>query len=171
LIFNLYSRVKLKLGDEEHIFDRGRLMYSEVVEIQRVTELSYAEWERELGRFSITAVGALLHVLRKRADMPSDFATMQFNVADLAVTPLHDDGTEFTADEVTADVLKRVDEARGNGSVPTSATAGAVAPENPLEATTITSLSSPGDTGSAPGNGSGSPGATSRSSRRTRTAS
>ena len=172
MIFNLYSRVKLRLGDEEHVFDRSRLMYSEVVEIQRVTEMSYAEWERELGRFSITAVGALLHVLRKRADLPSDFATMQFNVADLAVTPLHDDGTEFTAGEVTADVLKRVDEARGNGPVPTSATGGAVAPESLPGATTITSLSSPPVTGSVPGSStSGSPGVISRSSRRTRTAS
>src|SRR5258708_11168543 len=90
--------------------------------------MSYAEWERELGRFSITAVGALLHVLRKRADLPSDFATMQFNVADLAVTPLHDDGTEFTAGEVTADVLKRVDEARGNGGGPTNPAGGRPGP-------------------------------------------
>src|SRR5260221_6525111 len=105
-------------------------MYSEVVEIQRVTEMSYGEWERELGRFSITAVGALLHVLRKRPDLPSDFATMQFNMADLAVTPLHDDGTEFTAGEVTADVLKRVDEARANRAVPTSDTGVAVSPES-----------------------------------------
>src|SRR5258708_17783848 len=116
-------------------------MYSEVVEFQGLTEMSYAEGEREVGRFSITAVGALLHVLRKRADLPSDFATMQFNVADLAVTPLHDDGTEFTAGEVTADVLKRVDEARGNGGGPTHPTGrgrgpealpGATPPINPL---------------------------------------
>src|SRR5258708_6834499 len=131
MIFNLYSRVKLRLGDEEHVFDRSRLMYSEVVEIQRVTEMSYAEWERELGRFSITAVAALLHVLRKRAEMPSDFATMQFNVADLAVTPLHDDGTEFTPGEVTADVLNRVDEARGNGGGPARPTGGGRGPEGP----------------------------------------
>ena len=168
MIFNLYSRVRLKLGDEEHVFDRARLMYSEVSEIEKVTGLSYAEWERELGRFSITAVGALLHVLRRRAEIPSDYATMQFNAADLSVTPLHEDGREFTADEVTADVLKRVEDAK---APPTSATAAAVAPENGQQATTITSLSLPAGTESAPGNGSTSNGVTSRSSRRTRTAS
>jgi hypothetical protein len=170
MIFSLYSRVKVKLGDEEHIFDHSRLMYSEVAEIEKVTGLSYAEWERELSRFSITAVGALVHVLRKRADVPSDFATMQFNAADLNVVPLHEDDSEFTAEEVAADVLKRVDAAKGNGAVPTSAAAAAVAPED-LKAMTITSLSSPPVTESARGNGNGSPGATSASSRRTRTAS
>jgi hypothetical protein len=169
VIFSLYSRVKVKLGDEEHIFDASRLMYSEVAEIEKVTGLSFGEWQQELGRFSITAVGALLHVLRKRADMPSDFATMQFNAADLVVTPLHEDGTEFTAAEVSADVLKRVEDAK---SPPTSATGGTVAPGNGQQATTITSLSSPGFTESGPGSSTnGSPGVTSRSSRRTRTAS
>jgi hypothetical protein len=172
VIFSLYSRVKLKLGDEEHLFDHGRLMYSEVAEIEKVTGLSYGEWERELGRFSIAAVAALLHVLRKRDNQPSDFATLQFNVADLNVVPLHADDSEFTAEEVAADVLKRVDDAKGNGAVPTSATAATVAPESGQQATTITSLSSPGDTESARGSSTnGSPGVTSRSSRRTRTAS
>jgi hypothetical protein len=173
MIFSLYPRVKLKLGAEEHIFDHSRLMYSEVVELEKCTGLSYGEWERELGRFSISAVAALLHVLRRRADMPSDFATMQWNVADLNVIPLHADDSEFTPEEVTADVLKRVDEAktRQNGAGPTSATAAsAVAPED-QKATTITSPSSPPAITSVPGNGSSSRGVTSASSRRTRTAS
>lgn len=170
MIFNLYPRVKVKLGAEEHIFDHGRLMYSEVAEIEKCTGLSYGEWERELGRFSVTAVGALLHILRKRADVPSDFATMQWNVGELNVIPLHADDSEFTAEEVAADVLKRVDEARGNGAGPTSATAAAVAPEDP-KATTITSPSSPPVITSVPGNGKSSPGVTSASSKRTRTAS
>lgn len=168
MIFNLYPRVRLKLGDEEHVFDRARLMYSEVAEIEKITGLSYAEWERELGRFSITAVAALLHILRKRADIPSDYATMQFNAADLSVTPLHEDGREYTADEVTADVLKWVEDAK---SPPTSATAAAVAPEDSQPGTTITSLSLPAGMASAPGNGVTSNGGTSRSSKRTRTAS
>jgi hypothetical protein len=171
LIFNLYSRVAVKLGDETHIFDRARLMYTEVAEIEKVTQLSYAEWERELGRFSIGAVAALLHVLRRRADMPSDYASLQFNVADLNIVPLHEDDREFTAEEVQADVLRRMEEARGNGAVPTSATAAAVAPESPPPGTTITSPSSPSGITSVPGNGSSSRGVTSRSSSRTRTGS
>src|SRR5260370_601259 len=144
-------------------------MYSEVVEIQRVTEMSYAEWEWELGRFSITAGGALLQVLGKSAHLPSDFATMQFNVVDLAVTPLHDDGTEFTAGEVTADVLKRVDEARGNGGGPTNATGGARAPQSPPGATALTSLSSPPGAVSAPRSSTdGSPRVAFSRSKRTR---
>src|SRR6266704_2536505 len=67
MIFNLFQRVVVKVGeDEKHIFDRKRLMYTEVVELEKVTGLSYLEWEQQLGRYSITAVAAVLHVLRKR---------------------------------------------------------------------------------------------------------
>jgi hypothetical protein len=172
VIFNLYSRVKLKLGDEEHVFDHGRLMYSEVAEIEKVTGLSYGEWERELGRFSIAAVAALLHVLRKRDEMPSDFGTLQFNVADLNVVPLHEDGSEFTAAEVTADVLKRVDEAKDNGGGPTSATAAAVAPESgPPTTKTSTPGSSPSGSGSGRSNGTSSRGRISPAAKATSTVS
>jgi hypothetical protein len=173
VIFGLYSRVKLKLGDEEHIFDQSRLMLTEVTEIEKVTELSHDEWKWQLGRGSVTAVAALLHILRKRAEIPSDFKTMQFNVAQLEIVPLHEDDSEFTPEEVTADLQRRMDEAKAqqNGAVPTSATAAsAVAPEDP-KGTTITSPSSPPAITSVHGNGSSSPGVTSRSSRRTRTAS
>src|SRR5258708_29229870 len=102
-------------------------MVTQVTDIENCPELSCGEGQRELSRFSITAVAALLHVLRKRADMPSDYATLQFNVAQLEVVPLHADGTEFTAEEVTADALKRRDTAQGDGAAPTSATRDTVA--------------------------------------------
>jgi hypothetical protein len=144
LIFNLYDRFAIKLdGEEEHVFDRSRLMYTEVAEIEKVTGLSYGEWERELARHSITAIAALIHVLRKRADKPSDFATMQFNAASLEILPLRDDGTEMSPAEVTADLARRMaDAAAGPG--PTRGDATAVPAEAPApEATTITSPSSP----------------------------
>jgi hypothetical protein len=171
LIFNLYSRVLVKLGaDESHVFDRGRLMFTEVAEIERVTGQSYAEWAEQLGKYSITAVAALLHILRKRDGQPSDFGSLQFNVADLDVVPLHDDGSEFTPAEVAADLTERVRKAsEGNGADPTlAAVARAVAPEtNPV--TTGTSLSSPNGSGSGRGSGNGSPGPTSVPARRTST--
>lgn len=170
MIFNLYDRLVIKLGDDEsHVFDRKRLMYSEVAEIERCTGLSYGEWERELGRYSITAIAALIHVLRKRAGQASDFATMQFNVATMDCVPVHDDGSELTPAEITADLVKRTEEAQA-GPGPTRGDAAAVAAEAPaLEATTITSPSSPRVTASARGNGNGSRGPTSSSSRRTLT--
>lgn len=170
LIFNLYSRVKVKLGDEEeHIFDRTRLMYTEVAEVEKVTGLSYAEWERELNRYSITAIAALIHVLRKREGIPTDFATMQFNAATMDCIPVHDDGTEYTPAEITADMLKRMEAAKA-GPGPTRGAEETVAAEAPvLEATTITSPSSPVVTASARGNGNGSRGGTSPSSKRTLT--
>ena len=168
MIFNLYSRLKVKLGDEEHIFDRSRLMYTEVAEIQKVTGLSYGEWERELARYSITAIGALVHVLRKREGQPSDFATMQFNAAELDVVPVRDDGTELTPAEITAELVARMEAAKA-GPGPTRGGEATVAAEESPAATTITSPSSPPATASGRGSGSGSRGRTSASSRRTPT--
>jgi hypothetical protein len=171
LIFTLYPRVAVKLGDESHVFDRSRLMYTEVAEIEKVTGLSYPEWLDQLGEYRITAVAALLHVLRKREGQPSDFGSLQFNVADLDVIPLHDDGREFTAGEVADDLRKRVEEAtKEKGAGPTRAAAVAVAPES-SPGTTGTNLSSPPISVSAPGNGNGSHGRTSPSVRRTSTRS
>ncbi len=172
MIFNLYGRVKLRLGDEEHIFDSSRLMFTEVTEIEKVTGQSFGEWQRELSRYSITAVAALLHVLRKRDDMPSDFATMQFNSAELDVIPLHEDGSEFTPQEVADDLAKRVKAAVDAKSVPTGAAGGAAPDPGPEPATTPgTSPSSPPTTTSAPGNGDDSAGASLRSSASAPTAS
>lgn len=164
MIFNLYSRVKVKVGDEEHIYDATRIMYTEVAEIQKVTGTLYAQWRQDLGDYSITAIAALLHVLRKRQGLPSDFAAMQFNVAELDVIPLHDDDSEFTAAEIEADLKQRM-AAAGVAANPTSATAGAVAAETPGRATSTSSRSSRKGSGSGRGNGSGSSGGTSASSR------
>ena len=171
MIFTLYPRVAVKLGAESHVFDRSRLMYTEVVEVERVTGLSYPEWLDQLGEYRITAVAALLHVLRKRADQPSDFGSLQFNVADLDVVPLHDDGREFTAQEVADDLRQRIEKAKTDGDAgPTRAAAEAVAPgSSPV--TSGTSLSSPNGSASARGNGRSSPGRTSPSAKRTSTRS
>lgn len=108
-VFRQYERVAVKVGDDEsHIYDSKRLMYTEVAEIERVTGLSYAEWQQDLARFSITAVAALLHILRLRAKMPSDFGSLQLNVADLAVIPLGPDDREMTDLEVRDDLAARV---------------------------------------------------------------
>jgi len=159
LIFSLWHRVAIKLGDERHVFDRATLMFSEVQEIERVTELSYAEWQRELSRYSITAIAALLHVLRKRDGMPSDFKTIQFAVADLDVVPLHDDDSEYTTGEATAELQKRLAGPVLNGAGPTRAANGQDSPSAapaPTPPGTPTLPSSPPVTASARGNGTGS---------------
>jgi hypothetical protein len=159
MIFNLYSRVLVKVGDDErHIFDATRLMYTEVAEIEKCTGTAYGEWRRQLGEYSITAIAALLHVLRKRDGQAGDWATMQFNAAALDVVPLHEDDTEFTAAEVEADLKKRLADAAGTAD-PTRAAAAAVAPENGSPpVTNISSLSSPKDSISRRGTGTGSRG-------------
>jgi hypothetical protein len=164
LIFSLYGRVKVKLGDDEsYIYDRKRLMYTESDEIERITGWSYGEWAEQLSRYSIKAVAALLHILRKREGRPSDFATMQFNAAELDVVPLHEDDTEFTAEEVAADFRKRL-EAAQEAANPTSGTDGSAAPPGARE-TSGSSRSSPSGSGSGPGSGSSSPGTSSAGSR------
>jgi hypothetical protein len=174
MFFSLYPRVVVKLGDgERHIFDRRSLMFTEVQEIEKVTGQSYAEWGQQLEKYSITAVAALLHVLRRRDGMPSDFASMQFAVDDLDVIPLHDDDREFTPGEVVTDLNKRAEDAtRGNGVGPTPAVAGpdaAPAADHPTTASTNRSL--PNGSGSGRGNGTGSRTRTGSGARRTSTPS
>ncbi|SRR6266702_3388523 len=169
MIFAVYPKVAVKLGDERYEFDRATLMFPEVVEIETVSGLSYGEWAAGLSRYSIRSVAALLHVLRRRAGAASNFAAISFAVDDLDVVPLHEDGSEFTAQEVADDIVKRVAEAE-EAANPTSATAAPVASSGPPpQVTSGTSLTSPGSTTSGHGSGNGSPGVISRSSKRTPT--
>jgi len=154
LIFGLYRHVRVKLGGEAYDFDRSSLMFSEVVEIENVTGLSFGEWQADLGRYSIRAIAGLLHVLRKRAGVPSDFAALDFAADDLDVIPLREDGTEMTAAQVAEDVQRRVAEAREGPTVPGDSPPG----PGPAEITPGTSPGSPNGTESARGNGTGSPG-------------
>ena len=164
MIFNLYSRVVVKLGEERYVFDRDQLKFTEVVEIEKATGLSFGEWQQELSRYSIMALGGLLHMLRKRAGVPSDFETMDFNAYDIDVIPLHDDGREFTEEDVAEDIKRRMDEAAN--PVPTTAGPAADSGENPAPETTPgTSRTSRNGSGSAPGNGSGSHGRSSSGSK------
>lgn len=165
MIFNLWSRLLIKVGDDErHVFDRSRLMYTEVAEIEKVSGLSFGEWERELSRYSITAIAPLIHVLRKRDGQASDFALMQFNAASLDVVPLHDDGTEYTTAEAAEELERRLK----NAAAETDPTGGGDAPAlPPPEDTSITSRSSLNGSGSGRGNGTGSAGMTSGSAKRT----
>jgi len=153
LIFSLYDHVRVKLGDEAYDYNRSSLMFTEVVEIEDATGLSFGEWQSELGRYSIRAIAGLLHVLRKRAGVPSDFRSLNFSADDLECIPLHEDGTEFTTAEVAEDVNRRIEEAREGR--PTSA-------GEPAD-TANTSLPSPSSSTSDPGNGKTSRGRTLKS--------
>jgi hypothetical protein len=165
VIFNLYPRVLVKIGGERYVFDRDQLMFTEVVEIEKATGLSFGEWQAELARYSMMALGGLLHMLRKRAGVPTDFETMQFAAYDIDVIPLHDDGTEFTAEDVAADITRRLEEAKN--PVPTIAAPAPASAAAPAPATTAnTPPGSLNITGSAPGNGNSSHGANSRSSKK-----
>lgn len=168
MILDLYKVVAVKAGDERYVFDRDQLMFREVVEIEKATGLSYGEWTQELSRYSIMALGGLLHMLRKRAGVPSDFETMNFRTADFDVVPLHEDGSEFTLEEMTADVAKRMEEAQN--PVPTTAAAAAASEGSPEPGTTAsTSPASPSDSGSARGSGKSSRGTSSGSLKPTPT--
>ena len=78
MIFSLYPRVVIKAGGERYEFDRTTLMFTEVVQIEKATGMSFGEWQTDLGRYSLAAVGALIHMLRRREGLPSDFETMSF---------------------------------------------------------------------------------------------
>jgi hypothetical protein len=173
MIFNLYQRLAIKVGDDErHIFDQKRLMFTEVAEIEKISGLSYAEWATELGRYSAAGIGPLVHILRKREGQSSDYATLQFNMAEFSAVPLKDDDSEFTPEEVAADLVKRMEKVNGDAG-PILAAAAAVAPESGpgLTLAPSTKDSSPRSSTSVPGNGASSPTPTSSRARRTATAS
>lgn len=173
MIFTFFPRVAVKFGpDERHIFDRSKLMFTEVQEIEKATGLSYAEWEEGLRRYSIVPLAALLHVLRKRDGQPSDFASMQFAVSDLDCMPLHDDDTEYTREEIQAEVAKQLaPDANGAGPIPAADGPGSPSGETGSTPRQLTSPSSPNGSASAPGNGNGSPTPTSSPAKPTLTAS
>src|SRR5215471_3532564 len=108
MIFRLFPRVAVKLGDERHVFDRDKLMFTEVRVIEEASGLSYGEWDYQLGRHSIAAIAVLLHVLRIRDGQPSDYKSMEFPAAQLDVVPLHDDDREYTRDEIEAEIDRRI---------------------------------------------------------------
>lgn len=160
MIFSLYDHVRVKLGDESYDYDRSSLMFREVVLIEDATGLSFGEWQSELGRYSIRAIAGLLHVLRKRAGVPSDYGSLDFSADDLECVPLHEDGTEFTTAEVAEDVNRRIEEAREGR--PTGVP-GPPAGDEPPAVTASISPSSPSGTASARGNGKSSRGRTLKS--------
>lgn len=169
MIFNLYSRVVLKLGgDEKYVYDAERLMYTEVAEIQKVTDWSYLEWEHRLRRYDIVAIGALLHVLRKRDGQPSDFGSLQFNAAQLDCVPLKDSGEEYTPAELGADLAKRLKPPEEEPGPTLAADAAAVPPEaSPQISVPSTPDGSARSSASGPGNGNGSAGSMSSGAKRT----
>jgi hypothetical protein len=111
-VFAHYDRVAVKAGeDESHVFDARDVMTLEALEIERVTGLTWGQWQRDLCGFSVTAVAGLLHVLRKRDGQDSDWPP-GLKVTDLTAIPLHDDDSEYTAGEVRDDLERRVAEAQ-----------------------------------------------------------
>jgi hypothetical protein len=89
VIFALYEKVAVKVGDEEsHVFDHDELLLSQVQEIEKVTGMSWGEWEVELRRYSATAVAALLHSLRKRVGVDDGAARQLGQVGHRIASPL-----------------------------------------------------------------------------------
>jgi hypothetical protein len=172
LIFRLFTRVAVKLGDERHVYDRKTFTFADAQAVEEATGLAYPEWEFQLYRGSVTAVAALLHALRVRDGVPSDFKTMSFNMQDLDPVPLHDDDSEYTAGEVAEELDRRIKEAAGaNDAGPTPAADASAAPsgEDRSAPPRPTSPSSPAVTASGRGNGTSSRTRTGSSSRRTQT--
>ena len=162
MIFLYFRRVRVKLGDEAYDFERSSLMFTEVVELETATGLSFGEWQSELGRYSIRAVAGLLHVLRKRAGVPSDFDTLDFGAYTLDCVPLHEDGSEFTRAEMMEDIGRQNKEALEGH--PTGAPGSAAGGDQPPGTTASTSSPSPNGSESGPSSGTSSPGPISTSS-------
>jgi hypothetical protein len=171
LIFRMFTRVAVKLGDERHVYDRKTFTFADAQAVEEATGLAYPEWEFQLGRGSVTAYAALLHVLRVRDGQPSDFKALAFNMADLDAVPLHDDDSEYTAQEVAEELERRIREARDRDNPPTLAADEQDSPsgEPPSAQPRPTSPSSPAFTASSRGNGTSSRTRTGSSSRQTLT--
>ncbi len=168
----MFTRVAVKLGDESHVYDRKTFSFADAQRVEEATGLAYPEWEWQLGRGSVTAVAALLHVLRLRDGMPSDFKLMSFSMQDLDSVPLHDDDSEYTAEEVGDEVARRVREAQAPADPGPTPAAGAPEPpsgEDRSQPPRPTSPSSPAVTASGRGSGTSSRTRTGSSSRRTLT--
>jgi hypothetical protein len=169
VIFSQFPRVVVKLGDERYVYDRKTFTFLDAQRVEEATGMAYPDWEWALFRSSVTAVAALLHVLRLRDGVPSDFKSLAFTMSDLDYVPLHDDDSEYTAEEVTEEVTRRIAEAQPDaGPTPAAAAPEAPSGEDRSAPPRPTSPSSPAATESGRGSGTGSRTRTGSSSRPTR---
>lgn len=166
----MFDRVAVKLGDEARVWNRKAFTFADAQRVEDATGMTYPEWEFQLRRGSVTAYAALLHVLRVRDGAPSDFKAMAFNMADLDAVPLHDDDSEYTAEEIGEEVARRVRESQADaGPTPAAGAQEAPSGEDPSQPPRPTSPSSPSGTASSRGTGTSSRTRTGSSSKPTRT--
>jgi hypothetical protein len=84
---------------ETYEYNRGKLINVEFIAMERVTGMDGIELNRALDRGSVNALTALIWVLRKRQEPTLKFEQVVFNVGDLGLEMVNDDGTPLTDDE------------------------------------------------------------------------
>jgi len=79
------SRTLIRVGDEDLMFDPGKILLSETVAVERATDLPWPAVVQGVGRGLMIAVGAAVWVLRKRSNPRLKPQEVEFTFDDLSL--------------------------------------------------------------------------------------
>jgi hypothetical protein len=79
------SKQVIKIGDEEIWFDHEKILNVEAIAIEKAAGLIWTEVLMGLAQGRISAVSAIVWVIRKRTDPMLKFADVVFNVGDYEI--------------------------------------------------------------------------------------
>lgn len=75
----------IKVGEEEFDFDFASPSNRDVMVIEKVTDLTYKEWAEKVQAGSITALTALVYMLKRRGNPKLRFDDVEFNLGEFGI--------------------------------------------------------------------------------------
>ena len=75
--------MKIRINDWSCEYDPSKILNVEAIAAQKVTGLGWAEWLDALGKGDMTALTALVWVLRKRTEPELRFTDVSFPIGDV----------------------------------------------------------------------------------------
>jgi hypothetical protein len=88
------GEIQIKIGDEEYFFDPVRVANDEAMLIERTCGCTFTQWQKQLEEGSVTALTALVWLLRRRNGQTSlKFTDVHFDLGDFDINT-DEPGTE-----------------------------------------------------------------------------
>jgi hypothetical protein len=116
----------IHVGSETYEYRPGKLLNVEFAEMERVTKTIGADLEQAIDKGGVNAMTALIWVLRKRQEPTLRFEQVVFNVEDLSIEVVNDDGSPLVDEDKGQEVV----DPSSNGAQP-------AAPKEPAGRVTV----------------------------------
>lgn len=85
------AAMKIRVGDNEYVFDPDEVSNEEAMQIERTCACTFTQWADQVTAGSITALTALVWLLRRREQPSLKFTDVRFKLGDF---DLHDESEE-----------------------------------------------------------------------------